>query len=134
MFFFFCILAGVSLSLRGTSLPNNSYVDVNDIGEGGTGGASDAEGVLCLTNKQNCCGASQVGGDPLGQWFFPNGSVVDSRSSNIASSRADYFFRNRFQSVVRLLQVGQPDERGLFRCEVPNAFNVNQTLYVNMGM
>lgn len=129
----YTFLAGVSLSLRGTPLGNNSYVDVNDIGEGGIGGASDAEGLLCFTNKQDCCAVSQVGGDTLGQWFFPNGSMVESRSNNIAGGHTEYFFRNRFQSVVRLLRVGQPDERGLFRCEVPNAFNINQTLYVNVG-
>lgn len=109
-------------------------MDVDDIGEGGVGGASDVEGLLCLTSKQDCCSAAIVGGDtPLGQWFFPNESVVHSKASNIDAGREHYFFRNRFQSVVRLLQVGRPPERGLFRCEVPNAYDVNQTLYVTIG-
>jgi hypothetical protein len=60
--------------------------------------------------------------------------VVNSRSSNVNAGRTDFFFRNRFQSVVRLLRVGQPLETGFFRCEVPDASNTNQSLYVNVGM
>ena len=128
-------LAGVFLSLRGAHVPNNSNVDVNEIGAGGSGGASDAEGLLCLTDKVDCCGATQVsGGDTLGQWIFPNGTVVEGRSANVGAGRMDFFFRNRFQSVVRLLRVGHPIETGVFRCEVPNVNHVNQTLYVNVGM
>ena len=126
-------LAGVSLSLNGTSLPNNSYVDVENIGAGGPDGRNDVEGLLCFTNKEDCCALSQVGNRTLGQWIFPNGSTVGSRSSNIDLGRSNYYYRNRFKSVVRLLRVGQPNERGSFRCEVPNANNINQTLYVNIG-
>lgn len=110
-------------------------MDVNEIGAGGPGGASDMEGLLCHTDKIDCCASGQVPGEgTLGHWYFPNGTVVDSRSSNTDAGRADFFFRNRFQSVVRLLRVGNPLETGLFRCEVPDASNVNQTLYVNVGM
>ncbi len=127
--------ADVFLSLRGNHILNNSYVDVNEIGAGGAGGISDIEGLLCHTNKMDCCGSGQVsGGDILGHWFFPNGTVVNSRSSNLNAGRTDFFFRNRFQSVVRLLRVGQPLETGFFRCEVPDASNTNQSLYVNIGM
>ena len=117
-----------------THVPNNSYVDVNQIGEGGAGGPSDAEGVLCLTNKVDCCASSQVpGGGVLGDWFFPNGTPVGSKSPNADAGRTDFFFRNRFESVVRLLRVGNPPETGLFRCVIPDANNVNQSLYVNVG-
>lgn len=93
------------------------------------------EGLLCRTNKMDCCGSGQVtGGGTLGHWFFPNGTLVDSRSSNLDVGRTDFFFRNRFRSVVRLLRVGHPLETGLFRCEVPDASNINQSLYVNVGM
>lgn len=93
------------------------------------------EGLLCHTNKMDCCASGQVtGGGTLGHWFFPNGTLVDSRSSNVDAGRSDFFFRNRFQSVVRLLRVGHPLETGFFRCEVPDARNVNQSLYVNVGM
>lgn len=126
---------GVFLSLRGTLIPNNSYVDINEIGAGGSGGLNDIEGLLCRTNKMDCCGSGQVpGGGTLGHWFFPNGTVVGSKSSNMLTGRTDFFFRNRFQSVVRLLREGHPLETGFFHCEVPDANNVNQSLYVNVGM
>lgn len=131
---YFTLQSGVSLSLRGTPIPNNGYVDVNDIGAGGDTGINDIEGLLCLTNKIDCCADGQVvGGETLGHWIFPNGTIVGSRRSNIDAGRTDYFYRNRFQSVVRLLRVGNPSERGRYRCEVPNADDVNQTVYVNIG-
>ena len=34
---------------------------------------------------------------------------------------------------MRLYRQGSPTERGRFRCEIPNAINVNATLYVNIG-
>lgn len=132
MHIFLRCLAGISLSLRGTPLQNNSYVNVNSIGSGDNS-SSDAEGLLCLTNKDDCCALAQVGDTTLGHWFFPNGSTVGSRRSNSDANSTDYFYRNRFKSVVRLLRVGQPTERGSFHCEVPNANNINQTLYVNIG-
>lgn len=110
-------------------------MDVNKIGAGGPGGVNDIEGLLCHTDKIDCCASGQVpGGGTLGHWFFPNGTVVDSRSSNTDAGRTEYFFRNRFQSVIRLLRVGNPLETGIFRCEVPDASDVNQSLYVNVGM
>ena len=122
------------MSLRGVAVPNNSYVDVNDIGEGGPDGISDAVGLLCHTNKVDCCADDHVSdGGVLGEWFLPNGTIVNNRRNNTDSRSMDFFYRNRFQSVVRLLRVGHPIVRGLFRCEIPNANNVFETLYVNIG-
>ena len=114
---------GVQLSLRGVAIANNSYVDVDDIGEG------DNAGLLCHTNKTNCCGQRP---NRAGEWYFPN---EDMKVEILALSPANnFFYRNRGQRVVRLNRRGSPSERGLFRCEVPNANNVNQTIYVNIGM
>ena len=122
------------MSFRGAAVPNNSYVDASDIGEGDLGGVSDAVGLLCLTNKIDCCAAGQVdGGETLGEWYFPNGTIVRNKRAYSNAGSLDFFYRNRFQSVVRLLQVGHATERGLFYCEIPNANNMNHTLYVNLG-
>ena len=108
-------------------------MDINDIGEGEPG-ISDAVGLLCHTNKLDCCAVSHVNdGEALGHWFFPNQTIVNNRRNYTDSGSMDFFYRNRFQSVVRLLRVGHPIVRGLFRCEIPNANDVFESLYVNIG-
>ena len=47
----------------------------------------------------------------------------------------DEFYRERKTKVVHLnRRHGTSTERGRFRCEVPDASNTMQTVYVNIGM
>ena len=111
---------GVRLTLNNASIANNSYVDVDDIGEG------DAA-LLCHTNKTGCCGDRN--GLREGEWYFPNGDIVRTMGGN-----EDEFYRDRATKVVRLNhQQGTFAERGCFRCNVPDASNTTQTVYVNIG-
>ena len=106
------------LSLKGQSIANNSYVAVDDIGEG-----DDA--LLCHTNKIDCCRNPYY----YGEWYYPSGIQV-----GIYGHYYDEFYRNRGTRVVRLnYRQGSFTERGLFRCEVPDASNINQRIYVNIG-
>ena len=118
----YCVLlatSGVYLSLKGAYLANNSYVDVDDIGE-------DESALICHTNKTDCCGLNRAG-----EWYFPNGSRVQRWSWNRHYS--EYFYRNRDERIVRLNRYGNsPLERGHFYCELPDANDVNKTLYVNI--
>ena len=101
------------MSLKETPIDNDSFVDVDDIGEGDTA-------LLCHTNDTDCCTNAQTGTDvALGKWFFPGGTNVPSSGSN--------FFRNRGQSVVRLNRRNNPSERGRFICEL-----LGDTIYVNI--
>ena len=114
-------LAGVWLSLNGTDIANNSYVDINDIGRG-----DNRNGLQCHTNNTDCCNGSTATGS---NWYFPDGTRVES--PGIDSS---YFFRLRGPSVVHLRRrQTTPTERGRFRCQVSNAANISQTIYVNIG-
>ncbi|MCG8620649.1 MAG: hypothetical protein MJE68_01440, partial [Proteobacteria bacterium] len=107
------------LSLRGQSIANNSYVNINDIGE-----RDDA--LLCHTDKTDCCSGSY---NRAGEWYYPSGIQV-----GIYGDYYDEFYRNRGTRVVRLnYRQGSFTERGLFRCEVPDASNINQRIYVNIG-
>ena len=114
---------GVQLSLRGARIANNSYVDVEDIGE------SD-NALLCITDKTHCC-APPYSHKRAGEWYFPDGYKVTIEGSNPPEN---LFFRNRGQGVVRLNRRGNPSERGLFRCQVPDASNTMQSIYINIGM
>ena len=122
----YCVLlatSGVYLSLKGAYLANNSYVDVDDIGE-------DENALICHTNKTGCC---HYYDDRAGEWYFPNGSSVQTRDGNRYSGLTEYFYRNRGESIVRLNRYGNsPLERGHFYCELPDANDVNKTLHVNI--
>jgi hypothetical protein len=112
-------VSGVFLSLKGEIIANNSYVGIDDIGE-------DDDALLCHTNKTDCCHESY---NRAGEWYFPNGMIV-----KIEGRSADEFYRDRRAQVVRLnRRQGTFTVRGLFRCEVPDANNKWQTIYVNIG-
>ena len=108
---------GVTLSLHGSAVANNSYVNVADIGN------TDDSALLCCTNKSGCCGS-----DREGQWYFPDGMMVPFNNPQ-------GFRRDRGDGVVRLKQnhYGMSTDRGLFYCEVPDANNKIQTVYVHIG-
>ena len=102
------------MSLRGTPIDNDGFVNAVDVG------SIDVYALLCLTNVTDCCG----GDNRTGDWFFPNGGIVESWTNSVHS---DVFVRNRGQSVVRLHRFSNPSERGRFRCELRG-----DTIYVNI--
>ena len=125
----------MTLSLRGVTIFNNSYVEVKDIGRD-----TDQEALLCHTDNTNCCGAEQtMGGRVKGEWYYPNGSRVLSINdiydnySQFESNLSSNFLTHRSRSVVRLYRDGNPSEGGQFCCEIPDHQEVNQTLCVTIG-
>ena len=83
---------------------------LEDIGEGDNA-------LLCITA---CCRESA-----LGNWFFPNGTRVPS-----AGWQWD-LYRNRGQMVVSMYRRrGGVD--GIYYCEIPDAMNVTQTIYIGV--
>ena len=105
--------------LRGTPYQNNSIVTLEDIGEG-----DDA--LLCITTLTACCRLPYTDmGAALGNWFFPNGTRVPSLGNQWD------IYRTRGQSVVRLHR-RRGGEEGIYRCEIPDAMNVNQTIYIGV--
>ena len=118
--------------LNGVNITNNGYVLVTDITEGGFGVTGmDDGGLLCITDRSGCCRISDnPNGGSQGEWYFPNGNPVQIRGTRYGDS---IFYRNRDTKLVRLNRVGNPSERGRFRCEVPNADGVMVNLYVNIG-
>ena len=79
----------------------------------------------------DCCNGSKRAGN----WYFPDMTLIESFTDNEkVAMRRNFFYRNRGDRVVRLLIRRIPTERGLFYCQVPDTNNVNQTIYVNIGM
>ena len=113
---------GVRFSLNGTVYQNNSLVTLEDIGEW-----SDDDALLCLADPTACCRAPYTGemGAFIGNWFFPNGTRVAALNIHWG------FYRTRGHMVVRLHR-RRSGEDGIYRCEIPDAMNVTQTIYIGL--
>ena len=107
-------LADLFLSLRGTPIDSDGFVDVYDIG------SSNDTALLCLTNETDCCTMG------LGVWQFPNGTVLLTHHS-LGGGAYTGFGRNRGPSVVRLFRFNSPPQRGRFSCDL-----LGSTIYVNI--
>ena len=114
----------VWFSLSGTTYQNNSIVTLENIGVG-----DDA--LLCITNQTACCQRSYIGSNMsvLGNWYFPNGTRVPSRTTNSGEKRD--FYRTRGHMVVRM-QRRRSGEEGIYRCVIPDSMNVTQTIYIGV--
>ena len=117
----------LSLSLRGVTIYNNSYINIGNIGD------NDDDALQCHTDGPNCCDSEHTkNGSVLGEWYYPNGSRVLSLNESYYVSNYGYFVR-RSQSVVRLFAGSGPTESGRYCCEIPDQYGLNQTLCVNLG-
>ena len=108
----------VWFSLRNTTYQNNSIVMLEDIGEG------EDDALLCNTNYSACCRLSNMV-HVLGNWFFPNGGRIPS-----ADHKWD-IYRTRGQMVV-VMHRRRGGVEGIYRCEIPDAMNVTQTIYIGV--
>ena len=61
----------------------------------------------------------------LGNWFFPNGSRVPSYGMKWD------FYRSRGQMVVSMHR-RRGGMEGIYRCEIPDAMNVIQIIYIGV--
>ena len=108
--------------MRGAIIATDGYVDIDDV-------SSDESGpLLCHTRAIGCCSLSD--GQQAGDWFLPNGSRMNN------SARMGGYRRNRGTGVVRLYRDSRTSSasalRGRFRCEIPDANNISQALYINI--
>ena len=110
---------GLFLSLRGTPIDGDGFVDVDDIGSSD----NPDNRLLCHTNDTNCC-SSLDPGPAQGVWLLPNGAAP--RTFHDLRDDTGYG-RDRGTSVVRLYRQNNPPERGRFSCEL-----LGDTIYVNI--
>ena len=61
-------------------------------------------------------------GPALGNWFFPNGTRVPSSGA---------FHKTRGYMVVRMNH-RRGEVEGIYRCEILDAMNVTQTIYIGV--
>ena len=114
------------LSLNGVTYRNNSIISISDIG---MTDSDQNKGLQCITDRNPCC---KIGiGKNLGEWMFPNDSVVPIMNN------AESFYRNRGEGdgTVNLNRNNSSimSPTGLFCCKVPDANDENQTLCTYIG-
>ena len=123
-------MTGVFLLLSGVTIPNDGYVLASDIGSGSTG-------LLCNTDRSDCCGRGDHPAMALqGHWYRPDMTEVMSfGAEDAANPTRNFFSRDRGTGIVRLNRNGSPPaaDRGRLRCEIPDANGDTVTLYVNIG-
>ena len=84
------------------------------------------DALLCLTNYTACCRSTHTGGAALGQWLFPNGTIVSKETANEWD-----FYRTRGQMVVRLNR-RRGGVEGIYHCEIHDGMNAAQTVYIGV--
>ena len=97
-----------NVAFMGQTLANHSYVDLGQVGP-----IDSAEGLVCTTDLESCCSASQ--GPHRGDWYFPNGTRLPFTKDNIYQSRdPQQVVLGRSSSTVT-------SPSGIYRCEIPTS-------------
>ena len=119
-----CFSTGIGLTLNGVQYTNNSVVNITDIG---TGSAA----LNCTTTYSPCCFS---GPPPGNHWYFPNGSQVENTNTlPYYRSRGDASPLNpgRIGAVI-LHHNPEGTTTGVFRCEILDANEIFQSIYVGI--
>ena len=88
-------------------------------------GSTDNTALLCITNHP---ATESDGSNSGGDWFAPDGDKVGS----LGHSAVRGFERNRAPMIVRLRRNSGTPEEGIYYCEVEDADNITQTVYVGL--
>ena len=116
-----CPYSDVYLSLDGGVIPNHGYVVIDDIS---MSGVTDPTPLLCHTNRPPPTGESTSGGD----WISPS----DNTAGHLNSGDVPGLGRNRGPMEVRLWRTTGDPAVGIYRCEVMDATDTLQTVYVGL--
>jgi len=118
--------------LKGTVYLPGSVVDITDIGkQNGTDPEDYGGALVCVTTNvtMNCCRTGDGGN--VGEWYFPNGTIVP-RQSNPGGSA---FTRSGSTQQVRLNRIDSDatSPTGEFECRVPDSSRVMQNATIIIG-
>ena len=111
------------LTLGGQPYRNGSHILIDEI-EGDDGA------LLCITDLVQCCRSGDTPGEggALGEWLYPNRSLVRVKDSG------DDFYRTRDLGIVRLNRRNSAMfPTGQFCCMVPDVTFMDKTTCINIG-
>ena len=108
-------------------------VNITDIGEQPSDRADPGSTLVCVTTNVNlnCCRSSDSidNNAAIGDWYYPNGTMVNS----FFSARGQNFTRYLYRHQVRLASQSVPEgPLGEYRCEIPdgNGRNISANIYI----
>ncbi len=111
---------------------DNTEILITDIGEDATGSLPS---LTCHTDLTACCRGSDTGGNGgLGQWTYPDGSVLLNNAGSTAAGQLFYIVRNAPQ-LIRLARRASNNPLspiGSYCCTVPTTGG-DRTLCANLG-
>lgn len=110
-------MSGVRLTLRGVQYHDNDIIDISDVAENNSA-------LICQTNLRPCCRT----GFHADEWYYPNGTAVP-----IEGTGSDIYWNRGDDGTVKLNRrsnVNHP--AGIYRCEVPDEYNITQTLHIGL--
>ena len=108
----------MNLFWQGIQYPNNSILNVEDIGEGD-------HALACQTDRSPCCFSQYR----IGEWYYPNGTTVPIMGEEAS------FYRNRNDAGQVLLNRRNHEadySTGLFCCVLPDTSNITHTLCIGL--
>ena len=102
------------IKFMGTNLPNHSYIDFTQVGEG-------SDSVQCHTDLTTCCNTTQ--GPHRGDWYFPNETRLQCHSFTI-----NRLYEVRQAQRVHLSVHGSPTPpEGIYRCGIETSATSNDS-------
>ena len=116
-----------------TIITNNTEVLITDIGEDAEGGLPS---LICHTDLTECCRNSDTGDQGgRGEWYYPDGRVVQNNDDSTAAGEGFYRVRNAPQVVRLVRRVGNNplSPTGLYCCVIPTTGG-EMTFCINIGI
>ena len=114
------------LTFMGETIPNNSYVDLRQVGQGGTPAV-----IVCRTNLSSCCTNPSIHGG----WFFRNGTALPD--GGIGNTNPSPISQRWLDQRIRL-QRGPSNSNisaipsGIYQCDIAISDSRKETFYVGI--
>ena len=125
---FYLKIGGLYFTLNGTTYSSGAMVPITGIG--GSNGEDAGSSLVCVTRNvsTNCC--RPIDGGNVGEWHFPNGSIVPRNSASLNGD----FTRSGFTHQVRLNRRNNAlTPYGVYTCVVPDEDDVvNHTANITL--
>lgn len=117
--------------LKGVVYGNNSVISINDIGETDNNSPQPMynNALQCISDRTPCCRFDTM----LGEWYFPNMSLVPGHL--LRGAGGYYRNRGRNDGTVNLNRASTDiiSPTGRFCCRIPNTTNATVTLCAIVG-
>ena len=110
---------------KGVILPNNSYIDLSQLGDG--------DRIECVTDLENCCMGPLSNTSPFRAWYFPNGTKLFEAGTQVI--RAFEVIEGAQQFDLRLSDPTVTSDlslSGVYHCLIDTSIAQDARIYVGL--